>query len=49
MNESAHWTYIALAYGATFAIVGALIWRIVGEYRRLLAELARFENDREQR
>lgn len=49
MTDSSHWTYIALAYGATFAIVGVLIWRIVGEYWRLLAELARFENDGEQR
>jgi heme exporter protein CcmD len=47
--DSAHWTYIALAYGATFAIVGGLVWRIVGEHRRLHAELARFEKDGEQK
>jgi heme exporter protein CcmD len=49
VNEDAHWTYIALAYGATFAIVGALVWRILGEYRRLRGEIARFErNGRDQ-
>ena len=39
-----HWSYVLLAYGATFAIVGVVVWRIVGEHRRLLAELAEFKD-----
>lgn len=42
MNE-AHWGYIALAYGVTLLVVGALALRIVLEHRRLRAELARLE------
>jgi heme exporter protein CcmD len=43
--EDSHWIYIAAAYGATFAIVGVVVWRIVGERRRLLRELAQFRSD----
>ena len=45
MNDDAHWSYILLAYGVTFAIVGAVVWRIVSEHRRLLAELAQLQNN----
>jgi len=43
MNDDAHWTYILLAYGFTFAIVGAMIVRVVREHRRLSAELHRLD------
>ncbi len=45
MNDEAHWSYIVLAYGFTFAVVAAVTWRIVGEHRRLLTELARMQDD----
>ncbi len=45
MNDDAHWSYILLAYGVTSAIVGAVVWRIVSEHRRLLAELAQLQNN----
>ncbi|MFY9627295.1 MAG: heme exporter protein CcmD [Methylocystis sp.] len=45
MSDDAHWSYIALAYGVTFAVVGAMTWRIMREHRRLLADLARLRND----
>jgi len=48
VSEEAHWTYIALAYGATFAIMGFIAWRIVREHRRLTAELARFDDKGEE-
>ena len=44
MNDDAHWSYILAAYGVTFAVVGAVVWRIVAEHRRLLAELARLQD-----
>ena len=44
MSEAAHWAYVALAYGATFAIMGAIAWRIVSEHRLLTAELARLDD-----
>ncbi len=45
MSES-HWSYIALAYGVTFVVIGATALRIVLDYRRLRAELAQLEKDR---
>ena len=45
MNDDEHWSYILLAYGVTFASVGAVVWRIVAEHRRLLAELAQLQNN----
>jgi heme exporter protein D len=42
MNQE-HWTFIALAYGAAFATIGAVAARIILEHRRLRAELARLE------
>ena len=45
MNDDAHWSYILAAYGVTFAVVGAVVWRIVAEHRRLLAELARLQGN----
>lgn len=45
MIEDSHWIYVAAAYGATFAIVGVVVWRIVGARRRLLQELAQFRSD----
>ena len=44
MNGDAHWSYILAAYGVTFAVVGAVVWRIVAEHRRLLAELAQLQD-----
>ena len=44
MSESQHWIYIALAYGATFAIVGVLVLRIFSDHRRLTAELRRLQD-----
>jgi heme exporter protein CcmD len=41
MFSDANWIYIVFAYGVTFAVVGGLTWRIVGEHRRLTEELAR--------
>jgi heme exporter protein CcmD len=38
-----HWTFVALAYGVTFLVVGAVAARIVFEHRRLRAELARLD------
>ena len=48
MSEEAHWTYVALAYGATFAIMGFIAWRIVSEHRLLTAELARLDDQGEE-
>jgi heme exporter protein CcmD len=45
MNDEAHWTYIVLAYGVTFAIVGAMIVRILREHRRLNAELRKIDGE----
>ena len=42
MNDS-HWSYIALAYGVTFVTIGAIALRIILDYRRLRAELSRYE------
>ena len=47
MNENPHWLYIALAYGATFAILGFTAWRIFSEHRRLTAELAELKDNGE--
>jgi heme exporter protein CcmD len=41
MSQDPHWTYIILAYGVTFLVVGVMTWRIVSDHRRLLAELAK--------
>jgi heme exporter protein CcmD len=49
VNADAHWGYIAAAYLATFVSVGVLVWRIVGEHRRLTAELSRFKDDGAER
>ncbi len=45
MSADPHWIYVLLAYGATFAILGAVVFKIVREHARLLAELARFKDD----
>ncbi len=45
MSDDAHWSYIVLAYGVTFAVVGVMTWRIMREHRRLLAELSRLRNN----
>lgn len=42
MNDE-HWGYILLAYGVTAATLLALVLRILFDYRRLRAELARLE------
>ena len=39
---SDHWTYIAAAYGVTVVTLGVVTLRIVLDYRRLRAALARF-------
>jgi heme exporter protein D len=39
---SDHWFYIAAAYGVTIATLGVTTLRIVLDYRRLRAALARF-------
>ncbi|MBI1981533.1 MAG: heme exporter protein CcmD [Methylocystis sp.] len=39
---SDHWFYIAAAYGAAVATLGVVTLRIVIDYRRLRAALARF-------
>ncbi|MGA8171660.1 MAG: heme exporter protein CcmD [Methylocystis sp.] len=44
MNGDAHWPYILIAYGITVVIVGSVVWRVVSEHRRLLAELARLQS-----
>jgi heme exporter protein CcmD len=44
MNDDAHWSYILAAYAVTFTVVGAVVWRIVAEHRRLLAELAQLQD-----
>ncbi len=45
MSDDAHWSYILLAYGVTFAVVGVMTWRIMREHRRLLVELSKLRND----
>ncbi len=45
MTGDAHWIYIAVAYGATFAILGVVVWRIVSEHSRLLQQLAQLQGD----
>jgi heme exporter protein CcmD len=42
MSES-HGTFIVLAYGVTFAVIGGVALRIILEHHRLRAELARLE------
>lgn len=42
MSEQ-HWTFVALAYGVTFVVIGVIAARIILDYRRLRAELARLE------
>ncbi len=42
MSES-YATFIVLAYGLTFAVIGGVALRIILEHRRLRAELARLE------
>lgn len=42
MNQE-HWGYILLAYGVTAVVVLTLTTRILLEYRRLRADLARLE------
>lgn len=37
-----HWTYVALAYGVAFLVIGGAALRIFLDFRRLRAELARF-------
>lgn len=49
MSESDHWAYVALAYGATFVIVAVVVWRIVGEHSRLIAELAELADDGDEK
>jgi heme exporter protein CcmD len=44
VNGDPHWGYIVTAYVITFVTVGGAIWRIVGEHRRLTAELARLKD-----
>jgi len=39
---SHHWFYIAAAYGVTGATLGVVALRIILDYRRLRAALARF-------
>ncbi|MGD9540932.1 heme exporter protein CcmD [Methylocystis sp.] len=39
---SDHWFYIGAAYGVTFVTLGVVTLRIVLDYRRLRAALARF-------
>ncbi len=39
---SGHAGFVALAYGVTVIAVGGVVARIVLDYRRLRAELARF-------
>ncbi|MBM3577433.1 MAG: heme exporter protein CcmD [Alphaproteobacteria bacterium] len=39
---SDHWFYIAAAYGVTIVTLGVVTLRIILDYRRLRAELARF-------
>ncbi|WP_292531012.1 heme exporter protein CcmD [Methylocystis sp.] len=39
---SDHWLYIAAAYGAAAVTLGVVTLRIVLDYRRLRAALARF-------
>jgi len=48
VSGDAHWGYIVAAYAVTFVTVGAVVWRIVGEHRRLLAELSRVKSDGEE-
>ncbi len=45
MSET-HWSYIALAYGVTFLVIGAVALRIALDYRRLRAELAQLDKGR---
>ncbi len=40
MNE--HGTFVALAYAIAFLTIGGMAARIILDYRRLKAELARF-------
>ncbi len=47
MNADPHWGYIVAAYAIAFVTVGGAIWRIAGEHRRLIAELARFKDQGE--
>ena len=49
MNADPHWGYIVAAYAIAFLCVGGAIWRIVGEHQRLMAELARFKDQGEDR
>ena len=49
MNADPHWGYIVAAYTIAFVCVGGAIWRIVGEHRRLVAELSRFKDQGEDR
>ena len=49
MNADPHWGYIVAAYAIAFFAVGGAIWRIVGEHRRLVAELSRFNDQGEDR
>jgi len=39
---SEHSSFIILAYGVTTVVIGGVALRIILEYRRLRAELARF-------
>ena len=47
MNADPHWGYIIAAYAITFVSVTGAVWRIVGEHRRLTAELSRFTDQGE--
>jgi heme exporter protein D len=40
MNE--HGSFVAIAYGVAFLTIGGMAARIILDYRRLRAELARF-------
>jgi heme exporter protein D len=40
MND--HWAYVGAAYGVAIVTIGAVALRIILDYRRLRAALARF-------
>jgi heme exporter protein CcmD len=45
LAEGAHWENVIAAYGATAAIVGALVWASLAASRRARRELEALERD----